>query len=192
MDRLEIREKIEKKLTKKRFEHSLGVEYVAGCLAMVHGADVKKAMLAGLLHDCAKCIGSEEKLEKCKKYNLPISKCEQNNPELLHAKLGAYYAKTKYEVEDPDILNAITYHTTGRPAMTLLEKIIFVSDYIEPNRKTLPEIEEIRKEAFIDLDKAVIHILKNTLSYLDERSFDTDETSLQTYHYYVNRREVNE
>lgn len=188
MDRLEIREKIEKKLTNKRFEHSLGVEYVAGCLAMVHGADVKKAMLAGLLHDCAKCISSEEKLEKCRKYNLPVSRFEEKNPELLHAKLGAYYAQTKYGISDNDILSAITWHTTGKPNMSLLEKIIFVADYIEPNRKPLPEIEEIRKEAFTSLDTAVIHILKNTLSYLEESSSDTDETSIKTYQYYVKRR----
>lgn len=187
MDRLEIREKIEKKLTNKRFEHSLGVEYVAGCLAMVHGADVKKAMLAGLLHDCAKCISSEEKLEKCRKYNLPVSRFEEKNPELLHAKLGAYYAQTKYGISDNDILSAITWHTTGKPNMSLLEKIIFVADYIEPNRKPLPEIEEIRKEAFTSLDTAVIHILKNTLSYLEESSSDTDETSIKTYQYYVKR-----
>lgn len=185
MNRIEMREKLEKKLTKKRFEHSLGVEYTAGALAMVHGANVGNALIAGLLHDCAKCISAEEKISKCEKYHLGISEYERENPELLHAKLGAYYAKEKYGVDKEDILSAITWHTTGRPAMTILDKIIFIADYIEPNRRPLPEIDEIRKEAFTDMDKCIIHILKNTLSYLDTTDSVKDEMSVKTYNYYV-------
>ena len=85
MNRFEMRERLENKLTKKRFEHSLGVEYVSGCLAMVHGADVNKALTAGLLHDCAKCLPADEKIARCKKHGLPISQVEFANPELLHA-----------------------------------------------------------------------------------------------------------
>ncbi|MGN0395569.1 MAG: bis(5'-nucleosyl)-tetraphosphatase (symmetrical) YqeK [Coprococcus sp.] len=188
MDRIEIREKLEKKLTKKRYEHSLGVEYTAGCMAMVHGVDIEEALTAGLLHDCAKCISSEEKIERCQKLNLPISDVEYKNPELLHAKLGAYYARTKYNIENKDILSAIEYHTTGRPAMNILEKIIFVADYIEPNRKPLEEIDEIRREAFTDLDKCIVHILRNTLSYLDGSDADTDQMSIDTYNYYVKKQ----
>ena len=173
MNRFEMREHLENKLTKKRFEHSLGVEYVSGCLAMVHGADVNKALTAGLLHDCAKCLSADEKIARCQKHGLPISKVELANPELLHAKLGAFYAREKF-------------HTTGRPAMSLLEKIVFVADYIEPNRKPLPEIEEIRREAFTDIDVSIVHILKNTLSYLDSGNCgDTDEMSIRTYNYYT-------
>lgn len=186
MNRFEMRERLENKLTKKRFEHSLGVEYVSGCLAMVHGADVNKALTAGLLHDCAKCLPADEKIARCKKHGLPISQVEFANPELLHAKLGAYYAREKYGVDDEDILSAIEFHTTGRPAMSLLEKIVFVADYIEPNRKPLPEIDEIRNEAFSDIDASVAHILKNTLTYLDSGSCgDTDEMSVRTYKYYT-------
>ncbi len=192
MDRPEMREKLEKKLTKKRFEHSLGVEYVAGSLAMVHGVDVEKALTAGLLHDCAKYLTSEEKIESCRKYNLSISECEYNNPELLHAKLGAYFAKEKYGITDENILSAIEFHTTGKPAMNMLEKIIFVADYIEPNRKPLKDIEEIRKEAFSDIDKCIVHILKNTLSYLSTRPDDTDKTSIDTFNYYVTHELVSE
>ena len=133
---------------------------VYGCL---HGEDVEKARIAGLLHDCAKGLPTKTKLEKARKHGLPVSKYEEKNPDMLHAKLGAYYARYKYDVVDQVILDAITYHTTGRPNMTLMDKIIFVADYIEPNRKMLPEMEEIRKEAFTDLDACVIHILKNTL-----------------------------
>ena len=158
MNRFEMRERLENKLTKKRFEHSLGVEYVSGCLAMVHGADVNKALTAGLLHDCAKCLPADEKIARCKKHG----------------------------VDDEDIRSAIEFHTTGRPAMSLLEKIVFVADYIEPNRKPLPEIDEIRNEAFSDIDASVAHILKNTLTYLDSGSCgDTDEMSVRTYKYYT-------
>lgn len=187
INRIEIREKLEKKLSTKRYEHSLAVEYTAGCLAMVHGADVEKALISGLLHDCAKCLSAVDKIKKCEKHHLPISECERANPELLHAKLGAFYAKEKYGVTDKEILSAIACHTTGKPAMTLLEQILFVADYIEPCRKPLKEIEQIRKEAFTDLDACVVHILKNTLSYLDTCDGTTDEMTVKTYQYYVKK-----
>ena len=188
MNRLEMRERLQNKLTKKRFEHSLGVEYVSGCLAIVHGADVEKALIAGLLHDCAKCLPAEEKISRCKKHGLPISSVELENPELLHAKLGAFYAREKYGIKAEEILSAIEFHTTGKPAMTIMEKLVFVADYIEPNRKVLPEIAEIRKEAFTDIDRSIVHILRNTLSYLDSGECgSTDEMSVQTYNYYMNR-----
>ena len=127
----------------------------------------------------------KKKIERCTRHNLPISEWEYQNPELLHAKLGAFYAREKYEVTDADILSAIECHTTGKPGMNLLEKIIFVADYIEPNRKHLDEIEIIRQEAFTDIDRCIIHILKNTLSYLESSADDTDPMSIETYNYYV-------
>ncbi len=187
MNRDKMIARLKSKINDKRFEHSLGVEYTAACMAMVHGADIEKARIAGLLHDCAKCLPTKEKLEKAKKHKLAVSKFEEKNPDMLHGKLGAYYAKARYEVDDEEILDAITYHTTGRPNMTLLDKIIFVADYIEPNRKELKDMELIRKEAFVDLDKCVIHILKNTLDYLDNTTNDIDLMTQMTYNYYVNK-----
>jgi len=187
MNREKIISRLKSKINDRRFEHSLGVEYTAACMAMVHGADVEKARLAGLLHDCAKCLPTKEKLEKARKHKLSVSKFEENNPDMLHGKLGAYYAKTRYEIDDEEILNAITYHTTGRPNMTLLDKIIFVADYIEPNRKELKDMDIIRKEAFLDLDKCVIHILKNTLDYLNNSTNEMDFMTQLTYNYYVNK-----
>ena len=192
MDRSEMIKKLKQKLNEKRFVHSVGVEYTAANLAYVYGADVEKARIAGLLHDCAKCITSEEKYRKAKKHSLPINRSEKANPDLLHGKLGAYYAKRKYDVRDEEILSAITYHTTGHPGMSLLDKIIFVADYIEPNRKPVKELDIIRKEAFEDLDKCVIHILKNTLDYLNSKNAIIDETTEQTYFYYVDNKELKE
>ena len=187
MDRQKIINRLKTKINEKRMEHSLGVEYTAACLAFVHGEDVEMARLAGLLHDCAKGLPTKEKLEKARKHGLPISKYEEKNPDMLHAKLGAYYARYKYDVTEQKVLDAITYHTTGRPNMSLLEKIIFVADYIEPNRKLIKDMEEIRKEAFEDIDKCVIHILKNTLDYLSETVCDMDYMTQMTYNYYVTK-----
>ncbi len=188
MTRIEMREKLRERLTDKRYEHSLGVEYTAAALAMAHGLDIEQAAIAGLLHDCAKCYSTEDKIAKCEKYGLPISDFERQNPELLHAKLGAAVAKDKYKVRDHEILSAITWHTTGCPNMSDLDKIIYIADFIEPNRKELPEMDEIRKEAFLDLDKCLVHILSNILDYLSRKGSKIDPITEETYNYYVRNR----
>ena len=182
---LYIRRRLKKKMDEDRFEHTMGVAYTSVCLAMRYGEDLHKAELAGLLHDCAKCIPDDIKLDKCKRNNIPITKAQEQSPSLLHAKLGAFIAADHYRIKDQDILNAIENHTTGRPAMSLLEKIVFVADYIEPNRKPLPELDEIRKEAFTDLDTCVIHILKNTLDFLNGTTLELDIMTQKTYDFYV-------
>ncbi|MCM1287718.1 MAG: bis(5'-nucleosyl)-tetraphosphatase (symmetrical) YqeK [Clostridium sp.] len=186
MTREKILLRLKTKISEKRLEHSLGVEYTAAALAMVYGTDIDKARLAGLLHDCAKGLTTKEKLEKARKHNIPISKVEEKNPDMLHAKLGAFYARYKYDVEDKEVLGAIECHTTGKPNMTMLEKIIFVADYIEPNRRYVKDMDEIRRKAFADIDACIIHILKNTLDYLEQREGDIDYMSKMTYNYYVN------
>lgn len=168
----------------KRFEHTLGVEYTAAALAMRYDCDVKSAQIAGLLHDCAKCLTDEKRLSICEKNDIPIQKLERRNPFLLHAKVGAYLAREKYGVKDADILNAIRSHTTGRQGMSLLEKIVFVADYIEPGRKSAPNLAEIRKLAFIDLDKAFLRILEDTLKYLKDCGGEVDPMTEETWRYY--------
>lgn len=179
-----ITKSLEKELDSKRFEHTIGVEFTACSLAMAHGANVKNAQLAGLLHDCAKSIPDNEKILLCEKYGLPVRDVERENPGLLHAKLGSYLAEHKYGIEEPDVLSAIESHTTGKPNMNLLEKIIFVADYIEPSRKPIPNLDEIRSIAFKDLDKAVFEILENTLLYLGTGSKAIDPLTKQTYDFY--------
>jgi predicted HD superfamily hydrolase involved in NAD metabolism len=181
-----IKSWLKENLNEERYEHSLGTADCAKMLAEKYGIDTEKAYFAGLIHDCAKCLTTEEKLKKAEKFGLNINKSERQDPELLHGKLGAYYAKTKYGVTDREILDAITYHTTGRPEMTLMDKIIFVADYIEPNRKIIKELPEIRQEAFTDIDKAIVHILKNTLDFLREKTDIIDEMTEKTYIYYLN------
>ena len=168
----------------KRFEHTLGVEYTAAALAMRYQADILKARVAGLLHDCAKCLGDEKTLNICAKYQIPITESEQRNPFLLHAKVGAFLTQHKYGVTDEDICNAIYNHTTGREHMSLLEKIIFVADYIEPGRKQAPNLAEIRELAFVDLDKALCRILEDTLSYLQTSGGEIDPRTESTLKFY--------
>lgn len=188
MNRLQMRDKLKEKLSEKRFEHSLGVEYTAGTMAFMYGVDLEKALIAGLLHDCAKYVPNDKKISKCEKHKIPISECEYANPELLHAKLSAVYAEEKYGITDKEILSAICFHTTGKPAMTTLEKIIYIADYIEPNRNILPEMDIIRKEAYQDLDLCLLHILQNCIHYLGKKGAAVDPITQQTYEYYSGLR----
>ncbi len=182
-----VRKELEKVLKEKRYEHTLGVEFTAASLAMRYGEDVEKLQMAGLLHDCAKGFSNEEQIEQCEKYDLPISDVERENPGLLHARLGAYLAKKKYHVEDPEILSAIEWHTTGRPEMTMAEKILYVADYIEPGRRDAPALTGKRIMAFRDLDQALLWILEDTVLYLKERALACDPMTEKTYEYYASR-----
>ena len=179
-----LRKKIEKVQDAKRFEHTLGVEYTSAALAMRYGASVKDAQTAGLLHDCAKCLTDKERISICKKNNIPMTELEKANPFLLHAKAGAFLARERYGVTNQDILNAIQNHTTGRPGMSLLEKIVFIADYIEPGRNHAPNLEEIRKMAFTDLDQTLLKILGDTLEYLGSGNGDVDPMTRKTWDYY--------
>lgn len=179
-----LRKKVKDVMTKARYEHTLGVEFTAASLAMRYGVDIDKAEIAGLLHDCAKCIDDEEARDDCKKYNIKLTEVEKRNPFLIHSKLGAVYAEKLYGIEDEDIISAIKFHTTGKPDMTLLEKIIYIADYIEPGRDKAPNLYEIRKMAFIDIDEAMYMILKDTLDYLDKGEGEKDELTYDTFLFY--------
>lgn len=182
-----IKKALKKELDKDRYEHTLGVMYTSACLAMANDYDMEKAQLAGLLHDCAKCIPNEKKLKICAKNNIPVTQVEKDNPFLLHAKVGAFLARVLYEVEDEEILHAISVHTTGAPAMNTLDKIVFIADYIEPKRDKAANLKEIRKTAFEDLDEALKMILSDTIHYLNGSKNDKniDPMTIETYHYYT-------
>ncbi len=183
-ERLELIRAMQKELKYSRFIHSLGVAFTAASLAERYGVDMHKAETAGILHDCAKYVDVEKMESLCVKNGLPVTEMERGSAALLHSKAGSILARTKYGIEDEEILNAIRYHTTGRPAMTLLEKIIFISDYIEPGRDQAPHLEEIRKAAFSDLDRALCMILRDTLSFLNGSGKAIDSMTQKTYDYY--------
>lgn len=113
-----------------------------------------------------------------------MTSVEQNNPFLLHAKVGAFYAMHKYKINDKAIIRAILYHTTGRPEMTLLEKIIYVADFIEPLRDEAENLDEVRKLAFEDIDKAMLKILSDTWDFLQKTNGEIDNITRKTYDYY--------
>ncbi len=183
-DIFEIRSQLQKRLKPHRYEHTLSVSYTAVCLAMRYGCDLKQAELAGLLHDCARQYKVNEMEQQCRKYQIEISGAEHENPLLLHAKLGAWMASSKYHVKDPAIASAIRYHTTGRPDMSLLEKIIYLADYIEPRRDQAPDLDIVRPLAFQDLDRCIYQVMKHILEYLDRTGGVIDETTKQAYLYY--------
>lgn len=191
---VKLQKKVRKALDDERYRHTLGVMYTAAALAMKYDPElIKPAQVAGLLHDCAKCIPNDKKLRICEKQGIEITKVEMASPSLLHAKLGAYLAKEIYQITDEDILGAIRWHTTGRPAMTLLEKIIFLADYIEPMRWKAANLDHIRQVAFDDIDHAVYLTLRDTLHYLQngmqDGSAKVDETTYSAYQYYLSQAE---
>ncbi len=179
-----INKKLYSVLTPKRFRHTQGVAKEAVRLAERYGADTDKAYLAGLLHDCAKCYTDEEKLAMCRQYNVPLDDVLYAQPDLAHSFLGAALAKAVYGVKDEDIINAIAYHTTGRENMSLLEKIIYIADYIEPNREPFKGLEEIRELAYKDIDKAVEYSLKNTIDHNVNKKRMIHPLSITALEYY--------
>ena len=183
---LKLQHTLKKELDEDRYQHTLGVMYTSASMAMRYGADVTQALLAGLLHDCAKCIPGDKKIHLCEKYGLPVSDVEYEKPGLLHARLGAYLAEKKYHIHDREIIHAISSHTTGRPGMSLLEKIVYIADYIEPGRRELPNMKEVRPLAFTDIDQCLYRILEDSLVYLNSRNISVDPMTQKTYDYYKN------
>ncbi len=181
-----MQEKLQSALSVKRYIHTMGVSEEAVRLAEIYGtrADQQKAKVAGLLHDCAKDYPVEMRLRFCKEYKVPLDEIMEKQTDLIHPFLGAEVAKREYLVEDKEILNAIRYHTTGRANMTLLEKIIFIADYIEPNREKFDGLEEARRLAYIDLDMAMKCILEQTIAFVEERGRLLHPLSLEALEYY--------
>lgn len=177
-------------LRPKRFIHTLGVAETAAALGFCHFrsySDIRRAELAGFLHDCAKYFTGDEMIEQCRSIGIHLSDVEQANTALIHGKLGAFYAKERYGIQDTEILSAIACHTTGKPGMSTLEKIIYVADYIEPGRQcdcSPYPLEEIRRECFRNLDHGLYMILANTKKHLENSEYEIDPQSMETYEYY--------
>ncbi len=179
-----LEDELSKRLKKSRLRHTLGVANTAACLAMRYGEDVNRAYLAGLLHDIAKNLDDEGMLKAGKKYKIKLSEFEKENPFILHGPVGACISADEFGIVDEDILNAIRNHTTGRPGMSLLEKIIFIADYMEPGRDVASNLPEIRVLAFADLEACLRKILNDTLIYLESTGNPVDEKTQITADYY--------
>ncbi len=183
---LDLENKLQQNLNPKRYLHTLGVAYLSASLAMCHGISHRDALVAGLLHDCAKNYPNEELLERCLMLKLPLSEYEQRIPDLLHAVYGAYLAKEVYGITQEDILLAIRNHTLGRPDMTRLEQIVYLADYFEPerNQPTTPSLDEIRNIAFENLDEATYLVCKNTLQYFETTKKEADPMTYKVFEFY--------
>ena len=153
-------------LKPKRMSHVLGTEQEAIRLAERYGADVEKARVAALLHDCTKKLNMEEQLELCGRYGIQLDELEQKALKLLHAKTGAAIARDVFGVDD-EIYNAIWWHTTGHAHMTLLEKVIYLADYIEPSRN-FPGVDKLRAVCYKDLDEGLLMGLEMTIEEMTE------------------------
>ncbi len=184
-ERIELIKQIEKDLGYGRFIHTLGVAETSANLAMRWGVDPSAAEQAGLLHDCAKCLPLAKMRKICLKEGMILNDYEQDSAALLHSKAGSVLARTKYGVTDEEVLSAIKYHTTGRPAMSTLEKIVFTADYIEPGRESAPDLPQVRRMAYENLDACVFKILGDTLSYLARSDAPADPMTRKTYDYYA-------
>ena len=179
-----FRQRLQDKLPPMPYEHSLGVAYTAMALAMRYEYDLDRAEVAGLLHDCAKYYTDGEIIKKCRKHEIPLSEAELQAPAVLHAKYGAWLAEHRYGVSDPEILSAIRWHTTGKAEMSLLDKIIYIADYIEPRRDKAPDLPRMRKLAFEDLDQTMFEILDGTLQYLRQKGGNVDPMTNEAYDYF--------
>ena len=152
-------------LQHKRIPHVLGTEQEAIRLAERYGADVEKARVGALLHDCTKKLDLPEQLALCERYGIPLDELERQTLKLLHAKTGAAIARDVFGV-DKEIYNAILWHTTGRAGMTLLEKILYLADYIEPSRD-FPGVDKLRTVCYKDLDAGLLMGLEMTIGEMN-------------------------
>lgn len=167
MKREKMEYKLKKELDRQRFEHTLGVERTAREMARVFGEDEEKAALAGLLHDCAKCMPLSQMIKASR--NVDVDPVMKASKALMHAVAGRCVAQEVYGVQDEAVLDAIRWHTTGRANMTRLEKIIYLADVIEPNRKPYPGLDELRALCMQDLDAALRMALRMSLEHVKEQ-----------------------
>ena len=180
-----IKSDLKNKLSQKRYEHTVGVSYTAAALAMRYKEDIIKAELAGVLHDVAKVFKVSDLRQMMKGFKDPytdksyVESIMYRAPQILHAVYAPYLAKKDYGICDEEILSAIRWHTTGKRNMSMLEKIVFVADYIEPNRKDIPNLSNIRTLAFEDIAAAVKEIANSTIMYLKAQNVYIDKFTFE-------------
>lgn len=167
-----------------RYGHSIRVMETAVELARIHGVDEEKAQMAGILHDSGKWKSREKTLQKVQDWGIILSEEEREEYNLVHGALSTYIAKNIFGIEDADVLNAIKNHITGRPAMSDLEKIVYIADMIEPARN-YEFIDDFRAMAKVDLDWTMYEILNENLAHLTRNDRYIAGTSLEARNYYL-------
>lgn len=173
-------EKLFEELSAERFSHTLAVADTARRLALLHGVEAYKAEIAGLLHDCAKCMPLKEQQRIAREQHLTDDEEILASGALLHSAVGAWRAEKDYGVTDPEILSAIGCHTTGKPQMTKLDMIVWLSDSIEPTRKPYPVLEKVRAIAEVSLERALMTSLESTLAYVRQKGQSVHPATART------------
>ena len=163
----EMKRILKESLPLKRYKHWVAVYETALEFASVHGLDMEKVGISALLHDCGREVPGRESLAMAAKLGIEVDETEKNQPILLHAKLGVYYAQHKYGVTDKETLDGILYHTTGAPDMTPLAMAVYLADLLEPTRD-FPGINKMRQLAKEDMEKAMMCAYGQTIRYLLE------------------------
>ncbi len=177
-----ISDYIEKNLSEKRRIHTEGVRKTAVMLAEKYGEDVDKAEVAALCHDMYRGIN----IDLLNDYvnQLGLDEKYLDNPNLAHGKIAAVMIKKEYGIDDQDIINAVSFHTTGRAGMSELEKIIYLADAIEPGRD-YPSVNQLREAVDRGLDEALIMSLERTIEYVRQQGHFLDEDTLKARDYYL-------
>ncbi|MFD2704113.1 bis(5'-nucleosyl)-tetraphosphatase (symmetrical) YqeK [Salibacterium lacus] len=190
MNRKEALETVKPHLTEHRYRHTLGVRDAALTLAEKLGVDQDKAEMAAIFHDYAKFRSKDEMRGIIKEQQMDEDFIHYGD-ELLHAPAGAHLVKKEIGITDEEILSAIFWHTTGRPGMSDMEKVIFLADYIEPNRK-FPGVEQAREKAETDIDEAVRTALSNTVTFLLQKNQPVFPGTLEAYNDVTFKKQQNE
>ena len=190
MTESEMIEKLRLTQKERRFNHTLGVVEEAERLAPLFGVDVEKARITALLHDCAKNLDEKTQYdfnELCEKYGVTLDEYAKHEKALVHAFLGAAVAKAEYGIEDQEILDAIYYHTTARPAMSPLEKLIYIADMTEAGR-TMEQAEEIRKIVEHDVDEALVYAIGCSIKHVIRKGTLIHPDSVSARNYIIEHR----
>ena len=175
-----LREFLKENLKESRLEHTYSVKEEAAKLAAAYGADVSKAELAALFHDAYRNLPPQAMDMYINTLGIPAR--YKGNPNLAHSKIAAAAMKQVYDIDDQELIDAVSYHTTGRAGMSLLEKVLFIADAIEPGRH-YPGVDEIRQAAYVDLDKACRLSLEGTVRFLKSKDAFIDQDTVDALKY---------
>ncbi len=177
---IEIQQYLSNKLTAKRYRHVLSVQEMAVDLARCHKADVWKASLAALLHDCAKWMDAQQLYRTAARYDIELHPVEQVTPALLHAIVGVKLAVEKFAVTDLEVLEAIRNHTTGSASMGVMSQVLYVADFAESTR-THKAVHVVRKLAYTHLEEAVHYVARAKIEHLLQKETMIHPNTLHTY-----------
>lgn len=181
---------LKEQLKPERYEHSVGVMQTAQNLAQRFGADVYKAKVAGILHDCAKNIDAARSYALCEMYKIELDDVVKKSYKLVHQYLGAFLAREQFGIDDEQILSAIKCHTTAKPGMSTLDKIIYLADFTEPNRDKEPfdGLDELRRLCQKNLDDAMLYALDISIRSILDRKMYLHIDTVNARNWFLNKK----